>query len=154
MTYTIPKLLDSIAGVLTAGFPEYPVYTNINQQGTQVPCFFIALMPSVTDRHVGNRYFRDIGIDVIFLQERNIEDGNAGIQKVQEFLDYALDGFLYSDGTATAVVHAYGCEAATEDQELHYKFHIKQRVSKPVEFVPMQELEANDVSIKNNEDAG
>lgn len=152
--YTIPAVLDSLAGVLLAQYPDYPVYTDANQQGTKVPCFFIFLMPSTIDRQIGNRYFRDLGIDIVFLQEPNVEDGNTEIHQVQEFLDYALQDFTYSDGTETAALHAYECEATVEDQELHYKFHIRQRVSKPIQVVLMQEMEANNVNIKQDDNSG
>ena len=47
MTFTINNLINSLAGVLKAKYPEYPVYTSPNQQGTNVPCFFIFLMPII-----------------------------------------------------------------------------------------------------------
>ena len=45
MTFTIANVIDSIAGVLKAGY-DCPVYLGPNQQGTDYPCFFIFLMPS------------------------------------------------------------------------------------------------------------
>ena len=125
MTFTIANLMDSIAGILKAGYPDCPVYLGPNQQGTDYPCFFIFLMPSTIADEPDGRYFRDLGLDVVYVQERNAVGGNAEIQAVQEYLDEHLLIFNYSDGTGTVPLHTYEREASTEDQELHYKFHIR-----------------------------
>ena len=148
MTFTIANLMDSIAGVLKAGYPDCPVYLGPNQQGTDYPCFFIFLMPSTIMDEPGGRYFRDLGLDVVYVQERNAVGGNKEIQAVQEYLDEHLLLFDYSDGAGTVPLHTYERQASTEDQELHYKFHIRQRVSLPTEPNPMQLLEENDVTEK------
>lgn len=148
MTFTIANLMDSIAGVLKTGYPDCPVYLGPNQQGTDYPCFFIFLMPSIIMDEPGGRYFRDLGLDVVYVQERNAVGGNKEIQAVQEYLDEHLLQFDYSDGTGTVPLHTYERQASTEDQELHYKFHIRQRVSLPTEPNPMQLLEENDVTEK------
>lgn len=148
MTFTIANLMDSIAGVLKVGYPGCPVYLGPNQQGTDYPCFFIFLMPSSIADEPDGRYFRDLGLDVVYVQERNAVGGNAEIQAVQEYLDEHLLIFNYSDGTGTVPLHTCEREASTEDQELHYKFHIRQRVSLPGDFNPMQVLEENNVEEK------
>ena len=148
MTFTIANLMDSIAGVLKTGYPDCPVYLGPNQQGTDYPCFFIFLMPSTIMDEPGGRYFRDLGLDVVYVQERNAVGGNKEIQAVQEYLDEHLLLFDYSDGAGTVPLHTYERQASTEDQELHYKFHIRQRVSLPTEPNPMQLLEENDVTEK------
>ena len=68
MNFTIPLLIDSIAGVLKMQYPTYPVYTGPNQQGTDTPCFFIFVTPSTITDEVGKRWARDIGIDIVFFQ--------------------------------------------------------------------------------------
>lgn len=85
---------------------------------------------------------------MVYVQQRNAVGGNAEIQAVQEYLDEHLLLFDYSDGTGTMPLHTYDREASTEDQELHYKFHIRQRVSLPREFNPIMEMEGNNVNIK------
>lgn len=148
MTFTIENLMDSIAGVLKAGYPDYPVYLGPNQQGTSVPCFFVFLMPSTIEDQVDGRFFRDLGIDIVFLKQRNVTMGNAQLYEIQEYLDVNLEDFVYSDGETTARLHTYEREASREDQELHYKFHIRQRVSLPRAFNPVREMEENHVGIK------
>lgn len=41
MIFTLENIINSLAGVLTAQYPDYPVYASPNQQGTDYPCFFI-----------------------------------------------------------------------------------------------------------------
>lgn len=148
MIFTIPNLIDSLAGVLKKIYPTYRVYTGPNQQGTEYPCFFIFLMPSTIDDQVDERFYRDLGIDIVFVQQRNVVNGNAQLQEVQENLDANLALFDYSDGAGTIPLHTYEREASTEDQELHYKFHIRQRVYIPRTPNPMRVLEENNVNIE------
>ena len=149
MTFTIANIINSIAGVLRGGYPDYPVYDSPNQQGTDFPCFFIFLMPSTISAEVEGRFYRDLGIEVIFVQQRNIVNGNAEIQAIQEYLDENLELFQYSDGSGEPVLlHTYERQATTEDDELHYQFHIRQRVSVPREPNPMMTMEENNVSVK------
>lgn len=149
MTFTIANIINSIAGVLREGYPDYPVYDSPNQQGTDFPCFFIFLMPSTISAEVDGRFYRDLGIEVIFVQQRNIVNGNAEIQAIQEYLDENLELFQYSDGSGEPVLlHTYERQATTEDDELHYQFHIRQRVSVPREPNPMMTMEENNVSVK------
>ena len=149
MTFTIDHVMNSLAGVLKAQYPDCPVYTSPNQQGTHFPCFFIFLMPSTVTAEVDERFYRDLGIDIIFVQERNVVNGNAEIQSIQDYLDYSLETFPYTDGSGDIVpLHTYERQASVEDQEMHYQFHIRQRVSIPRTVNPMQEMEENNVSIK------
>ncbi len=39
MKFTLTQLLDSIGGALKESYPDVSVYSNPNQQGTDVPCF-------------------------------------------------------------------------------------------------------------------
>ena len=77
MIFTLGRILDSLAGVLQGRYPDYPVYYSPNQQGTEYPCFFIFFMPSEIKSQPGSRYMRDLGVDIVFVQQRNIVDGNA-----------------------------------------------------------------------------
>ena len=149
MTFTIANIINSMAGILRERYPDYPVYDSPNQQGTDFPCFFIFLMPSTIAAEVNQRFYRDLGIEVIFVQQRNIVNGNAEIQAIQEYLDENLELFQYSDGAGEPVLpHTYERQATTEDDELHYQFHIRQRVSVPREPNPMMTMEENNVSVK------
>ena len=152
MTFTLENLINSLAGILKSEYPDYPVYDSANQQGTDYPCFFIFLMPSIIEDHIDDRFYRDIGIDIVFVQQRNIVNGMREIQDIQDFLDFSLETFPYSDGSGEETyIHTYGRSASTEDQELHYKFHIKQRVSLPRATNYMNSLEDTNVGVKEKD---
>lgn len=149
MTFTIANIINSMAGILRERYPDYPVYDSPNQQGTDFPCFFIFLMPSTVAAEVDQRFYRDLGIEIVFVQQRNIVNGNAEIQAIREYLDENLEMFRYSDGSGDSVLlHTYERQANTEDDELHYQFHIRQRVVVPRKPNPMMTMEENNVSVK------
>ena len=144
MRFTLENVVNSLAGVLTAKYP-YPVYESPNQQGTKFPCFFIFFMPSKLE----GRFLRDLGIDIVFVQQRNLVNGNAEIHKIAQYMDESLETFPYTDGSGESVhIHTYEREWQTEDGELHYKFHIRQRVSIPRNDVMMQRMEENSAEVK------
>ena len=91
MIFSLHHVIDSLAGMLTGAYPDYPVYDSPNQQGTSFPCFFLFFMPSTIEEHVGNHYFRDLGVDLVFVQQRNLVNGNRKIHEIAEFLDRNLD---------------------------------------------------------------
>jgi len=150
MIFTAENILDSLAGVLKDRYPEYPVYDSPNQQGTAFPCFFIFFMPSEIDAQVDERFMHDLGIDIVFVQQRNIVNGNAEIHGIARYLDENLEMFPYSDGSGeTAFVHTHERQWQNEDMELHYQFHIRQRVAVPREKIFMQVMEENNAHVKN-----
>lgn len=150
MIFTLEAIINSLAKVLKAAYPDYPIYDSPNQQGTVFPCFFIFFMPSSIEGQIGERFIRDLGVDIVFVQQRNIVNGNALIHRIAEYLDQALDLFLYEDGSGdTAFIHTYERQWQNEDMELHYQFHIRQRVAVPQEVILMQVMEENNAYVKN-----
>lgn len=144
MIFTLDHVVDSLAGVLKSKYPEYPVYQSPNQQGTLVPCFFIFFMPSQIESQVDGRFLRDLAVDLVFVQQRNLVNGNAKMHAIAEYLDGALELFPYSDGSGeTVMLRTYERQWQTEDMELHYQFHIRHRVSVPREEILMEEMEGN-----------
>ena len=107
-------------------------------------------MPSTIEGQIGGRFIRDLGVDIVFVQQRNIINGNAEIHSVAEYLDENLELLSYTDGNGeTALIRTYEREWQTEDDELHYKFHIRQRVAVPKETVWMQVMEEDHAYVKN-----
>ena len=144
MIFTLEHIVNSLAGLLKAEYPEYPVYDSPNQQGTRFPCFFIFFMPSTVDSHVGDRFLRDLGIDIVFVQQRNLVNGNVRIHAIAQYLDETLELFPYSDGSSDPVmIRTFERQWKNEDMELHYQFHIRQRVALPRENMLMREMEEN-----------
>ena len=152
MIFSLNRVIDSPSGMLSEEYPDYPVYDSPNQQGTSFPCFFLFFMPSTIEEYVGNRYFRDLGVDIIFVQQRNLVNGNQKIHEIAEFLDRNLDPFLYTDGSGENVlVPVYDQQWNIEDEELHYQFHIRTRIMVKETENLMQNMEDNNVGIKEND---
>ncbi len=157
MIFTLENALNSLAAVLKKKYPQHPVYYSPNQQGTDFPCFFIFFMPSTIEGQIGQRFVRDLGIDIVFVQQRNLVNGNAEVLAIAEYLDEALDLFPYSDkwdedgkteGKEEPVfIRTFERQWKSEDEELHYQFHIKQRVSVPEDIIYQKTMEG-DVYVK------
>ncbi len=155
MIFTLENVLNSLAAVLKEKYPQYPVYYSPNQQGTDFPCFFIFYMPSTIEGQLSERFIRDLGIDIVFVQQRNIVNGNAEVMAIAEYLDEVLELVPYlnqslDDGKvkeaeekASAFLRTFERQWKSEDEELHYQFHIRQRVAVPQEAIPMEEMEEN-----------
>ncbi len=107
MIFSLHHVINSLAELLSEGYPEYPVYDSPNQQGTSFPCFFIFYMPSTIEDQIGNRYLRDLGVDIVFVQQRNLANGNQ-------------------------------------------KFHIRERILVEETVNLMQDMEENNVGIKED----
>ena len=151
MTYTINNLIRSVAAQLATAFPSTPVHDSPTQQKSGYPCFYIFLRPSDIRDQLSARDMRNISLDVVYVQERNAPDANAELYRVAETLDELLDVVPYSDGSGDDLVllHTHERDYSIDDQELHYRLRISQRVSKPVEHIPMQ-TEETDVQVKSN----
>ncbi len=151
MIFSLQNVIDSLAALLTKQYPDYPVYDSPNQQGTKFPCFFIFFMPSTIEEHAGNRYYRDLGVDIVFVQQRNLVNGNQKIQEIAEFLDLTLDTFWYADNSnLRTLLPTSERQWNIEDEELHYQFHIRQRVALQVKENLMSDMEENDIGIKED----
>ena len=151
MIFSLYHVINSLAEFLSKEYPEYPVYDSPNQQGTSFPCFFIFYMPSTIEDHVGNRYFRDLGVDIVFVQQRNLANGNQRIHEIADFLDRNLEDFHSSDGSGdSALLATWERRWSIEDEELHYQFHIKERMLIEENVNLMQDMEENNVGVKED----
>lgn len=151
MTYTINNLIQSVAGALRSAFPGVDIHDSPTQQKSGYPCFYIFLRPSDIRDQLSARDMRNISLDVVYVQERNTPDANVELYSVAETLDEILDVVPYSDGSDEDPVplHTHERDYSIDDQELHYRLRISQRVSRPVEHIPMQ-TEETDVQVKSN----
>lgn len=146
MTFTLESLTDSIAGTLNENYPDIQVYSNPNQQGTEIPCFFIFFMPTETENRVGRRFMRNIGIDIVYLVERNDPDAHDQLVSVADKLDYALEFIPYMDGK----LRTFDREWKIDDGELHYQFKVKAIVSYPDNTPPIESVETYKGGIKQD----
>lgn len=147
MIYTIENLIQSIAAQLKTVYPALPVYDTFTLQGNEYPCFFVFLMPSNISDQIDGVDKREIFFDVVYVQQRNITNAYADLYSVSDTLDELLDVVNYTADGETVPLHTHERNYSIDDQELHYKFKIIARVSRPYTPNPMQ-TEETDVGIK------
>jgi len=126
MIYSIEDILEGIASVLAE--KNLPIYTSARQQGVNTPCFFISMMPGSDKTEVDGRTFIDLGFDIVFLQDPNIVNAMDGIYSTLEFLQEYLQMIPYTQDDETIYLHTYERQHSIQDMDLHYQFHIKQRM--------------------------
>lgn len=144
MTFTLGQVREAIAGVLKRGYPEYEVYGSPNQQGTEPPCFFLFFLPgSKPVEQIGTAVMREIGTDIVFVQEANILNAYQKAEEVADYLDTELRCIPYN-GT---FLHSHEREWDIED-ELHYKFKLKERIRTQEADPGLQEIEGYHGGIK------
>lgn len=149
MTFTLDALVNSIAGILKAGYPSMPVYTSANQQGTRYPCFFVFEMPSYIHPEMNDRNRREIALDIVYVQQRNIPNARADVRGVIDYLDENTETFTYTDPeNASCVMRCFARSYSYEDQELHYKVTVKALVGRTRADVPMMTMEEENAEIK------
>ena len=138
MIFALTQLLDYIGGALKESYPDISVYSNPNQQGTDIPCFFIFFMPTETENRMGRRYMRNIGIDVVYLVEKNDPDAHDQLVAAADQLDFALEFISYGNGK----LRTFDREWKIDDGELHYQFTIKATVSYPDDTPSIESMES------------
>lgn len=149
MTYSLNHIVNSIAAMLKEHWPEYTVYDARTQQGTKYPCFYIQLMPSQINDEIDGREMRNIGLDVIFLQQRNLPDASQKLLDVADGLDELLDYISYTDGDhAPVLLHTHDRNYSIEDQELHYKITLRNRVARDEIRIKINEVEEMNVEVE------
>lgn len=156
MVLSLDNLITSIADQLAWAFPgaeggcRYPIRKSPTES-TDYPCFFIFIMNATIEDQLSERMLREIGFDVVYVQQRNIPDQNDDLYKMLDKLDEAFAMLNYNDKFSTCKIHTQERNANIEDQELHYKFTIRARVSFDREAqVLMQVMEETNVEIKEH----
>lgn len=141
MRFTLGNLINSIAGQVKEIWPEIPVYSNPNQQGTKPPCFFIFFMPTDMESRMGRRMQKNIGIDLVYITKRNLPNAYDSMVSVADVLDYKMEFVEYVENKEKQKLRALEREWKIDDGELHYQFYIKPIVS-VAETIPwIEEIE-------------
>jgi hypothetical protein len=146
MTFTLERLQDSICGILKENYPDIPTYSNPSQQGTTISCFFVFFMPTETENQIGRRFMRNIGMDIIYLVDKNDPDAHDQLVSVADQLDFFLEFVPYQDGK----LRTFDREWKIDDGELHYQFTVKAIVSYPDNTPTIESVESYEGGIKQN----
>lgn len=77
-TICLNDVLDGISIKLNEVFGEtYTIYTNNIEQGFNIPCFFIKMLPENRSKKLGNRYYNETSFVIhVFLENATVEELN------------------------------------------------------------------------------
>lgn len=147
MTYTMQMVVEAIAAALEP--LKYPVYASAIQQAVELPCFFIALMPSTSASEIDDRNMTTIGLDIVFLQRPDIPNATDQIFAVVDHLNANLEFITLTDSDEeTALIHTYNRRYHLEEMDLHYQLDVKLRGSIPRDENYLKTLEELNYEIK------
>ncbi|WP_334072489.1 MULTISPECIES: phage tail terminator family protein [Paenibacillus] len=79
---TLNNVVQSVADMLTARFPELPVHTERGSDSLPVPCIFVQLLKSEQTRELNRRFKRTYSLDVQFFPP--VERGRYSANEVAE----------------------------------------------------------------------
>lgn len=131
------------------------IYRNPNQQDNKLPCWHINFLPSsLSPSAVNNRYYRNLGLDLVYMQDFNEPQLYNDYLSMAETLDEKLEllGFAYTyqatedsePETHYAYLRAVNADWNVALDAMHYRFEINLRVSKsfdqPVKMMVIEEL--------------
>ena len=124
MTLTLSDIVNAIAGVIRKKYPSYGIFVSPTQQGARPPCFFIFFLPdSSTKPQIGSSFMREVGIDIVFVQDQNSLNANELSMEIVDYLDENMILIPYG----STYLRAHDREWEIED-EVHYQFKIKERI--------------------------
>ena len=146
MIYDISEILQGLASVLSE--LKYPIYSSRRQQGVDVPCFFISIMPSTSTSELDGRFMNELGLDIVFLQQENTINDSNEMYKVWDFLNQNLELIPYTIEEESVLIHTYDRRMFVQAGDMHYQLTIKNRVSLPTDAVKMASLEELKYEIK------
>lgn len=110
---------DIVNGITKAIYNEYgtscKIYTESIEQGFTEPCFFVAVLESDQTRIVGNRYQRNISLDVHYFPAQKAK--NKEMQEVAQVLYGILERVALLDGT---MINGFQMHDQAVDDVLHF----------------------------------
>lgn len=124
MKFTMANIALSLANHLAEPFPDVTFFEDPNQQGSTVPCMFVQSRFSNIKPRISGRIYREIGLDLVYLEQFDRTDLQRLYTAAAEKLDYVMEAFPYSDGTDTAILRTYKREWTIGLDDLHYKFEL------------------------------
>lgn len=138
--FTVNRILYSIGKTLKDYYRDLPIFINPNQQSTDVPCFFVQLIPSNNHLKKGlsNIDEYQLKIDIIYLVDYNQNDMYTHFYDIINDLDCLCDNVYFYTGTYNDKGEAikngtfgiHNRQYTTELGKLSYRFDINLRVKK------------------------
>ena len=142
MNFTVSTITASLADYLAAVLPGVTMYEDPNQQGSKPPMMFLQQRFGFLEHETGGYWLRRIGLDLTYLEDYNLPNLQRLYQTAAEALDLVMETFPYSDGSnaGTVLLRTYEREWNIDLDAMHYKFELRERVTLPEPFIPMQSM--------------
>lgn len=146
---TIPLITSAMADLLGAVFPEDlgSIYNNPRQGQGNLPAWYINYIPqSGPVKDMNTRYWRNFGIDLVYINDYNLPDLYDEYAAKAELLDQfaELFNYFYTDSAGerkSVILRTYDRNWTIDLQALHYKFNLKIRANLDLDDAPfMQEI--------------
>lgn len=104
---------------------------------------FLQARYSSLTRETGGFWRRRLGLDLTYLLDYHLPDLQRRYQAAAEVLDLVMETFPYSDGITpgTTLLRTYGREWSIDLDALHYRFELRERVTLPGDFHPMETMD-------------
>lgn len=142
----ILNVKDSIIKKIKTIYPSYEVYDEMPKQDMEEPCFYIKIIELTTNKEMNNRYLMNIMFDIHYFLDENTENMNEQYHSMAEILYEALE--IFSD-LSNGYLRGLNKRHDIQDNVLHFFVDVSVNASIPVNSVLMQELEENNVNLKD-----
>lgn len=153
MNFTVSTIASSLADYLAPVLPGVTMYEDPNQQDSRPPMMFLQQRFSYLERETGGFWLRRIGLDLTYLLEYNLPNLQRLYQQAAEALDLSMETFPYRDGSGgTALLRTHEREWRIDLDALHYRFELRERVTLPEDFRPMQTMDYHEEVTDGRED--
>lgn len=142
MELTVRTVAASLAVWLRPHFPDWYFYEDPAQQGVSPPCMFLQVRRSPSLRKALGGYFvRELALELTGLLDYDLPDLQERYQAAAEQLDLLLDAFPYQDPAgSTRLLRCRERSWEVDQDALHYRFTLRERVAPPRYIWPMGAL--------------
>lgn len=153
MNFTVSTIAKSLADYLAPVLPGVTMYEDPNQQNSKPPMMFLQQRYSYVSLETGGFWRRRIGLDLTYLLDYNLPNLQQLYQSAAESLDLVMETFPYNDGfnAGTVLMRTYEREWSIDLDAMHYKFELRERVTLPEDFNPMQTMDYSE-EVTNGEE--
>lgn len=140
MIFSLDYISKSLANYLAPYFPGLTFYSDPVQQALNCPCAFLQVKNTNVSRRIHNRIYREIYLDLTYLEDYNLVDLQQRYRKAAGILDGCMDSFPLSDGENSITLLAYNRQWRIDLDALHYNFvlHVQEDLAET--GTPMQTM--------------
>ena len=105
----IAEIINDIRDTLVERYPQHNTYLEEIPQGFERPCFFVTLLNSGVQKHVGGVLFRDLLFNIRYYPEERKKNQSGYNMEAElcESLHFLEKAKLWSNGVSSSVVGGF-----------------------------------------------